>query len=115
MIDDGDPEAIAFQPADLQEVRGIDVVRGARVARISLGVATVQVVLHVAAADEPALPAAGDDDTARLARILADGVITDLTQLVGGHDHQPPASAGMIATSSPSFTGVCRPARSSIA
>src|SRR5215470_14976346 len=49
--------------ADAQQVLGVDVVRGARVPRIALGVAGVQLVLGVAAAEQPPFVAAAHDDT----------------------------------------------------
>ena len=116
VIDDGHREALGLEPADPQQVGGVDVVGGTGVARMADGILGVELVLGVLAAHQTPLGAARDDHAARLVRVLLDRLAADRLQLVRAQDHQPPpARAGMIATSSPSFNGVASPCRASIA
>src|SRR5438093_6866061 len=90
-------------------------VRGPRVARVAHRVLGVEIVLRVAAPHEAPLGAPYDDHTARLVRVLLDRLAADRRELLRRDDHRPPARAGMIATSSPSLSGVASPSSESIA
>ena len=74
----------------------------------------MHLVLHVAARHVPALGAAHQDHAAALVRILGDGLLLDRGELFPRDQHAPPASAGMIATSSPSLSGVPSPSIASL-
>jgi len=83
---------------------------------MALRILGVQLVLNIPAPDEPAQRALLQDDAARLARIFLDRLPADRLELFGVTiARAPPASAGMIATSSPSLRGVRSPWRDSIA
>src|SRR5918996_232248 len=114
MIDHGDGEAMALEVPDAQQVLGIDVVRGAGIAGVAHGIAAVQLVLSVATAEQPSLGAPAQHHPAGLEGILFDRLGADRVELGRGQDHAPPASAGMMATSSPSPRGVPSPPSSSI-
>ncbi len=90
---------------------------------MALGILGVQRVLDVPAPEDPAQVALLEDDAARLARIFLKRLAADRLELLGRDDHDaatvsgrpPPASAGMIVTSSPSLRGVRSPWSDSIA
>jgi hypothetical protein len=87
VIDHRHREALALQVADPQQVLGIDVVGGARIARIALRIARVQLVLGVAAAQQPPLIAESEDDAARLERVLLLRLRANRLALLG-RDHR---------------------------
>jgi hypothetical protein len=95
-------------------------------------VAGVELVLRVPARKEEALAGiarAGEDDATALGGILGDGLRGHRVELAPRQDHRsggsagavrhagraPPASAGMIETSSPSLSAVARPPSDSMA
>src|SRR5918996_3322178 len=120
VIDDRNAEALPLEVADPEQVLGVDVVRRAGIARMAPRVALVQLVLGVPAAEQLPLAAAAQDDTARLEGVFLGGLRANRLELSGRDDHpprsqrRPPARAGMIATSSPSFSGVSRPSMGSL-
>jgi len=72
----------------------------------------VQLVLDVPAPDDAPEPPLLEDDAARLARVFLDRLPPDRVEL---RRRPPPASAGMIVTSSPSLSAVRCPWSDSIA
>ncbi len=132
--------ALGLAPADGEQVAGIDVVRGARVARVALGILAVQLVLDVPARQQESLrrrARAGEHHPATLGGILVDGLRLDSRVFLRGQRHAgspataigarrgpacpparpacPPARAGIIETSSPSFSAVASPFSDSMA
>src|SRR5262249_29664194 len=115
VVDDDHREPLALEPPDAQEVGGVDVVRRPRVARVADRVASVQLVLDVAAADQPPVVTAGEDDPARLVRLFPARLGAAGISLRQAQDPPaPPASAGMMATSSPSSSRVSLPSIASL-
>src|SRR5207248_1874783 len=100
--------------AQPQRVERIHVVGVARRARKRDRITRVHLVLHVATRDVPALGVTDQDDAATFVRVLRDRLPLEGGELVGGDQHAPPARAGMIATSSPSFRGVLNPSMASL-
>ena len=122
MIDHRDREPLPLETSDAEQVFGIDEIGRAGVPRMTQRILGMQLVLDVPAPDELARPALDQDDAARLVGILLDRLPADRVELLGRDDHdapggraRPPASAGMIVTSSPSRSGVRSPWRDSIA
>ena len=114
VVDDGEGEALVDHSIEPERIERVHVIGVARRARKRHGVARVHLVLHVAARQVAALGAAHEDHAAALVRVLGDRLPLDRGRLFGGDQHAPPASAGMIATSSPSLSGVPRPSIASL-
>ena len=82
---------------------------------MTLGISSVERVLIVPTWQQPSLAGPLQDDTTALPRVLLDGLALDRSQLGAREDHAPPpASAGMMVTSSPSRSGVFKPWSASI-
>src|SRR5207244_6561955 len=114
MREDRNRESVALHASDAQEVGGVEGVRGPRVARVAPRVAGVEIVLRVTAPHDAPLGAPRDDHAARLVGVLLARLAADRPELLRCEDHRPPARAGMIATSSPSLSGVASPSSDSI-
>ena len=139
MIDGEDAEALRLSPADGDQVGGIDVVGGSRIARVAHGILGVKLVLHVPAGHQDSLewrlwPV--QDHATAFRRVLSDGLRFDPRVFFGRENNHrqtraasdegrpappsegrpaPPARAGIIETSSPSFRVVPSPSSDSIA
>src|SRR5216117_2372797 len=72
-------------------------------------------VLRFTAPHDAPLGSPRDDHAARLVGVLLARLAADRRELLRCEDHRPPARAGMIATSSPSLSGVASPSSDSIA
>src|SRR5437899_2366610 len=115
VIDHSDAEAVVFETTERQDVPRIHVVGDASRTRKGTRILFVLGVLDVSARDQPPLLATEHDDSTALVRVFGGGLARDDVQFVWGQDHRsPPASAGMIVTSSPSLSGVFRPWSASI-
>src|SRR5207244_8724510 len=79
------------------------------------GVWPVHLILRVTKAHQSPFHAVCQHHPATLARIVGLRVLADGGDFFGGENHPPPAMAGMIATSSPSLSGVESPSSDSIA
>src|SRR2546426_10767366 len=79
------------------------------------GVSPVHLVLRVTKAHQSSFDAVGQHHPATLAGIVGLRVLADGGDFFSCEHHPPPARAGMIATSSPSLSGVESPSSDSIA
>src|SRR5262249_15996994 len=114
VIDDGEREPLVDQAIEPQRVERVHIVCVAGRARERHGIARVHLVLHVATWHVATLRASDENDAAALVGVFLDGLALDRRQLLGRDQHAPPANAGMITTSSPSFSGVPRPSMASL-
>jgi len=91
VIDHGDFVPFALEPSDAEKILGVDEVGRPRVSRMALWILGVKLVLDVPAPDEPAQLALLENDPARLARVLLDGLPADRLELLGRDDGACPA------------------------
>src|SRR2546430_6864858 len=112
-VDHRELEPFIHQVVHLSLVGAIDIVRARRMARELRGISPVHLILRVTKAHQSPFHAVCQHLPATLARIVGLRVLADGGVFFGGENHPPPARAGMIATSSPSLSGVESPSSDS--